>query len=61
MKEYALYKGDTFVMIGTANELAEYLNVKRQTVEFYKTPTYRKRTDGRGIVVIEVSDDLEEK
>lgn len=40
---YALYKGDTYVIDGTKEELAEYLGVKTQTIEFYISPTYEKR------------------
>lgn len=40
---YALYKGDEFIVDGTIKEIAKELNVKPSTIEFYKTPTYKKR------------------
>nr|DAW57755.1 MAG TPA: hypothetical protein [Caudoviricetes sp.] len=40
-KEYALYKGDNLLKIGTAEELG----IKRETVLFYKSPAYNKRTN----------------
>ncbi|EBI2485765.1 hypothetical protein FLF78_10200 [Listeria monocytogenes] len=47
MTEYALYKGDDLLKIGTLDELAEFRKVKRETIFFYATPTYRKRTQRR--------------
>lgn len=54
MKEYAIYKGDEIIGIGTAKELAEKLKVKRDTIYFWKSPTNLKRTKkGRIAIVIE--------
>lgn len=44
-KEYALYKGDNLLKIGTAEEIAEELGIKKETVLFYKSPAYSKRTN----------------
>lgn len=50
-KIYALYK--KFIAIGTKKELAELLNVKVETISFYATPAYRKRTnDGKSRRVV---------
>ena len=46
MKEYAVYKGDEFLAIGTAEELAEKLNVRPQTIRFWGTPSYQKKGTG---------------
>ena len=43
MKEYALYKGDKFIDLGTKQYLANLLGVNIRTIEFYHSPTYRKR------------------
>lgn len=43
MTEYALYSGDEFIMIGTAEELAEYMDVKPETVRWYTTKTAERR------------------
>lgn len=43
MKEYAVYKGDKFLLIGTIREIAEFLNVSQSTVSHYKSATHRKR------------------
>lgn len=44
-KEYALYKGDNLLKIGTVEEIAEELGIKKETVSFYKSPAYSKRTN----------------
>jgi len=52
-KEYALYKGDTLLSIGTLDELSKQFKVKRRTLLFYSSPTQRKRTSeekGRRLV-----------
>ena len=43
MKEYAIYKGEECLAIGTIKELAKKLKVKERTIYFYTTPTYKKR------------------
>ncbi len=52
--EYAINKGDDLLKIGTLDELAEFRKVKRETIFFYATPTYRKRTTEKGIRVIKL-------
>ncbi|MFM0900601.1 hypothetical protein P7J55_10145 [Streptococcus suis] len=54
-KEYALYKGDELLAIGTAKELADKFGVKVSTIHFYKSPAYIKRTsDVRGRRLVEL-------
>lgn len=43
MKEYALYKGDQLLGIGTKKELAEKFKVQERTILFYGTKSYMKR------------------
>lgn len=59
MKEYALYKGDKFIDIGTKEYLANLLNVRKETIEFYASPTQLKRNKDNGYVVIRIDDDHE--
>lgn len=54
---YALYKGDTFIDLGTKEYLAQKLNVKVATIVFYMTPTYRKRTKDNAYIVIKIEED----
>lgn len=42
-KEYALYKGDELLAIGTLKELSDKFNVKKETIKFYSSPSYLKR------------------
>lgn len=52
--QYALYKGEKLVEIGTKKELAKLLKVRVETITFYTTPTHRKRcTNGYCVVKIE--------
>lgn len=52
--QYALYKGEKLVGIGTKKELAELLKVRVETITFYTTPTHRKRCkNGYCVVKIE--------
>lgn len=55
-KIYALYRGEKFIAIGTKKELAELLGVKVETISFYATPAYKKRTNeakARRLVLID--------
>lgn len=58
INEYALYKGDKLMIIGTINKIANSLNIKSESVKFYKTPTYKKRTteNARRLVSLEKED-----
>ena len=53
---YALYHGDTFIDLGTKEYLANILQVKIRTIDFYMSPTYKKRTNYNGWLVIRVED-----
>ncbi len=61
MKEYALYKGDKFIDIGTKEYLAKLLNVRKETIEFYASPTQLKRNRDNCYVVVRIDDDEREK
>lgn len=43
MKEYALYKGDELLGIGTLNELSKQFGIKIKSLLFYQTPAWKKR------------------
>ena len=57
-KQYALYKGDTFIDIGTKEYLANKIGVDVRSIEFYMSPTYQRRNNYKGWVVIRIKDDL---
>lgn len=54
---YALYKGDTFIDIGTKEYLAQKLNINIRSIEFYMSPTYQRRNNYKGWVVIRIEED----
>lgn len=43
IKEYALYKGEKCIAIGTIQEIAKQTGVKDRTIYFYTMPVYKKR------------------
>lgn len=47
MKEYAVYKGEALVCIGTALQCAQELGIKLKSFHFYKTPAYQRRIERR--------------
>lgn len=53
-KEYALYKGEEIIAMGTKREIAEQLGVSPSTVGYYGTPVYARRTTERGRRLIEL-------
>lgn len=59
MKEYAVYKGEEILKIGTAKELAAFLNIKVDSIYFYNNKAYKKRLENRktksALVVVDIS------
>lgn len=60
--EYAVYKGESLICIGTANECAEHLGILPRTIRFYMTPSYKERVAKRKnarnyITVIKLDDE----
>lgn len=64
MKEYALYKGDKFIAVGTISEIARQVGAKRETIAYYKTQAHRnklaKRKNSKNSSIL-VEIDYEEK
>lgn len=64
MKEYALYKGENLIIIGTVSEIARAHNVKEDTIRYYGTKAYfRKRKNspnGNYYILISIDEDIEE-
>ena len=46
-KLFALYKGDEFIDIGTAKELAKKRNVKPDFIKYLSTPANKRRIANR--------------
>lgn len=55
--EYALYKGDQLLAIGTKEEIAEEMKVKVRTIQYYMTPSQFKRANGKGRILIPIEED----
>ena len=53
-KEYALYKGEELIAMGTKKEIAKQLGVSPSTVGYYGTPVYSRRTSENGRRLIEL-------
>lgn len=43
--EYAIYKGDELLFIGTIDEVSKYFNVKRKTIQWWSYPANYKRAE----------------
>lgn len=54
VKEYALYKGDELLAMGTKREIAEQLGVSASTIGYYGTPVCARRTSENGRRLIEL-------
>lgn len=56
-KQFAIYKGDKLLTIGTSKQCAEALGVKVDTIYYYKSATYQKRGSGKNKrITIELGD-----
>ena len=54
-KEYALYKGEEIIAMGTKREIAEQLGVSASTIGYYGTPVYARRTsESKGMRLVEL-------
>ena len=58
-KEYAIYKGDEFVAIGTIKELVKKTGYAESTLRYCTNPASRRRNKGNRLIVIQVEDDEE--
>ena len=54
---FALYRGEDYLADGTLDELAQFLGVKRKTVQFYMTPTWLKRTSENALRLFKLDDE----
>lgn len=54
--EYALYKGDELLSVGTLEEISYQMGVSEDSLSFYGSPSYARRTsetNGRRLVKLE--------
>lgn len=55
-REYALYRGDEFLDIGTKQELSKKYGLPVATIEWLSTPSGSRRTGGKGWVIVRFDD-----
>lgn len=63
--DYALYKGDKFIDLGTREYLANVLNCSVRTIDWLASPANRKRINSRkkiekesnALIVIKIEED----
>lgn len=49
MKEYALYKGEEILSIGTIYQISMDLGIKIKTVQYYGTNAYKRKLKKRKV------------
>ncbi len=52
-KKYVLYREDKILSYGTVEEIASKMNLSVNTLYYYRTPTYKKRTKKNRFLLIE--------
>lgn len=58
IKEYALYKGENLLSIGTAYEIAEQMNIAVKSVLYLQTKSYKKRGTGNNRrILVEIKEE----
>lgn len=60
-QEYAIYKGDTLLDIGTADELAKKRNISKKTIYRLSRPSYKRLLEKRknsknALIVIKINE-----
>jgi hypothetical protein len=56
-QRYALYRGDEFIDVGTADELAERHGVRAETIRWMSTPSFHKRGSGEKLMAFKIEED----
>lgn len=63
--EYALYKGDNFLDIGTIKELSKRYDISVKTLRWYSTPCYKNKIKNKknikSYVVVRIEDEEDEE
>lgn len=50
VREYAFYKGENLLALGTICEIAKQMGVQEQTISYYKTQAYQNRLKRRNAI-----------
>ena len=56
---FAVYRGDEFVDVGTAEEIAKRLGCKADTIRFYAAPSYQARLKegSKSLIAVRIEED----
>jgi hypothetical protein len=46
-KVFAVYRGDTFIDLGTLRELSNRLGIKSTSIKYYTTAAYKRKVEKR--------------
>ena len=57
MTDYAMYKGDRFIDLGTLTYLAEKYHKKQKTLKFLATPSAHKRSCQKSLLLYRINED----
>ena len=57
MTDYAMYKGDSFVDLGTLTYLAEKYHKTESALKYLSYPSAHKRSHGNSLLLYEIEDD----
>lgn len=54
---YAVYEGEKFLDLGTAEELAKRFKVKKETVWFWNSPANKRRAKKKRKIAIKIEEE----
>ena len=57
MTDYAMYKGDHFIDLGTLTYLAEKYHKRQKTLKFLATPSAHKRSCQKSLLLYRIKED----
>ena len=60
MNDYALYKGDKFLDLGTIKYLSKKYHIEEKTLRYYGMPTGINRAGKNGYIVIKIEENNNE-
>ena len=55
--DYAIYKGDEFVDVGTIRELCQRLNMPERTLRWHASKCNKRRAHKNGMILVRLEDD----
>lgn len=54
---YAIYQGDEFLDLGTAEKMSKKFNVRKETITFWNSPAHKRRVKNKGKVAVRIDDE----